>query len=120
MKREQSGLLDLLNARYKMLGLGQDKPYHKPVFDPSKVRAAALAYSQLESSDPFTYARAMLYMERGYELPSDILKDNTAALARRQQHNVTAVSEALAPIKRRIDEDRAWNQHRHAKYKETA
>lgn len=74
---------------------------------------AIVAYSRMNDSDPWAPPRMRLYVLSGFEDYEAVLKENNAALTRRAADHVGAF-QAIEPIKRRMDEDRAWNQHKSA------
>jgi hypothetical protein len=59
-----------------------------------------------------------LHIREGFALPSEVNKDANAAIARRTNQTGGAFRDELEDVKRRHDADRAWNQHRSAKYAE--
>jgi hypothetical protein len=67
---DKSELVGLLETRFRMLGLGSDKPYNKPVEAPDE--RAVHAYAEANRSDPFAAARIRLYLQQGYCLGSEI------------------------------------------------
>lgn len=50
-------------------------PYRAPNYEPGRIEQAARAHGQAHESDPFAFARMALYLRKGYELPSTILKE---------------------------------------------
>lgn len=116
--RERSELLELLN-RNKAWDLPSYKlPQHK-AGDLAKIEEAARAHALADNSDPFAFYRIRLYMWCGFELASDISKEAKSRLSRRA-HEPHASFDALDTVKRSIDADRAWNQHRSSMYLEAA
>lgn len=111
MKREGSKLLELLNSR-----AAWDQPKAlPPVLDAGYQRRISMALQcikEVDTSDPWAVQRARLYMERGYEIPSDVLDD-----CKGRRRVTPGPFQALEPIKRKMDADRAWNQHRSAQYR---
>jgi hypothetical protein len=117
---ERSELLALLNAN-KAWELPE---YRLPVLSDeylSRAREAIACVASMEDSDPFARDRTALYLRQGYCLPSNVLKDCRSRQGIRQhERNGSPLAEVLAPIKRQVDADRAWNQHNHTMYKEAA
>lgn len=123
MSKSDTELLKLFNSRWRdEIGKIADGSYKRPQFNDAAIarnRQAAQAAARVDNSDPFAGARMALYLAQGYVYASDELKDAHAKeIARSKQAKSGAVSEALAPVKRKIDADRAWNQHRASQYLE--
>lgn len=116
--RERSELLELLNSRKSWDLPAYKVPQYKP-HEIAKIEEAARQHAALNDSDPFAYYRICLYMRLGFELASDISKESKSALSRRLHEPHVAFS-ALETVKRSVDADRAWNQHRAAQYLEAA
>lgn len=115
MKREKSALLELLNSResWKL------PPHRLPEVDKRALEEALSAYKLAEDSDPHAYSRMRLYIMQGFELPSDILRKARSRIAMRAREPREGI-EALASLKRKVDEDRAWNQYHADEYLEAA
>lgn len=63
------------------------KPYREPAMTLSRrieMNRAGDAHRDANPSDPFARDRAMTYMKRGLELPSDVYSDATSRLAARR------------------------------------
>lgn len=115
---KESGLLKLLNER---------KAWEAPrltliSFDPDKVKAAAQAAARANDSDPFVYGRTVLHLSKGYELPSDVLRESHSKIKLRANEPKEAL-EKLSPVRKQMEERRlaeernkAWNQYRAAKF----
>lgn len=108
-ERARSELLALLNSR-KAWDL---PPYSIPTPNPMAYREAVGAYARANDSDPFAYGRAWLHVGMGYILASDMLHDAQSTITRRA-HEPRAAFAALDSVKKQVDADRAWNQHRSA------
>lgn len=115
-KPKESELLKLLNARAAWEG----GPYKVPAFALDKVKEAAASHAKWNDSDPFAYARMVHYLRMGYELPSDILSDANRLLAQRgaRAADTSKHTATLEPLKRRLESDIAWNQHKHKRFRE--
>ena len=111
--RAHSDLLTLLSSR-KAWDL---PPYRVPDTDPHALREAALAHARANDSDPFAMGRVMLHLRMGYEFPSDVARDAQSALTRRS-HEPRVAWGGLEAVKRKVDADRAWNQHNSAMFLE--
>lgn len=115
-KREKSALLELLNKNHAW-----DLPSHKlPQVDRRRLDEAIRIQSQADDSDPWASARTRLYILQGYELASDVYREAKSRLSIRhgasgEDRNGFAV---LEPLKRKAEEDRAWNQHYDQEWKE--
>lgn len=107
-KKDEPELLKLLNSR-EAWALPE---YKVPEYIPQQVERAVREASLLNNSDPFAAARMRLHLQRGYELPSDVIKDSINTIKRRSNEGST-VAEELAPLKKRLDMDVAWDQHKH-------
>ena len=70
IKQEPAELVGLLDGRFRQLGLGTAKPYHKPVEEPDP--RVVKAYAAANRSDPFAAKRIYLYLKQGYVLGSNI------------------------------------------------
>ena len=83
--KKEYPLLDLLDQRFKELGLGVDKPYHKPAPAPTgyAVERAVALYAEAHLSDPFARQRIRHYIAQGYVLASDVIKDASPLIRRR-------------------------------------
>lgn len=117
----KSVLLELMNERKAWLLPEYKLPVRDTLFG-RKIREAAECVRVQDTSDPFASSRITLYMQQGYVLPSEVLKDcRTAQGIRAKERQLqNTVQEVLGPVKRKMDEDWAWNQHKAAKYKEAA
>jgi len=80
---------------------------------------ALAAHKIAEDSDPHAYSRMRLYIMQGFELPSDVLRKARSRIAMRGREPRREY-DALASVKRKIDEDRAWNQFHAIEYQEAA
>ena len=67
---DKSELVGLMETRFRTLGLGTDKPYHKPTEAPDL--CAVRAYAEANRSDPFAAKRIYLHLKQGYCLGSEI------------------------------------------------
>jgi len=122
--KHSSALLELLNKNKTW-----ELPEHHrlPKVDERKMNEAIWLQSQADDSDPWSGARTRLYIVAGYELTSDIAREAKSRLTLRhgdkrktngRSGQLNSVFEALEPLKRRVDEDRAWNQHYDQEWKE--
>lgn len=112
---KHNDLLSLLNSRKAW----DYPPYATSHPNTGAYHEAATLYARANDSDPFAYARMRLHIRLGYELASDVAHDAQAALARRS-HEPRAAFAVLDSVKKKVDADRAWNQHRAATWKENA
>lgn len=76
-------------------------------------------HARASNSDPHAYSRMRLYIVAGFELPSDVLRTSRSIVMLREREP-RQVREALEPVKKRLDEDRAWNQFHSKQYMEAA
>lgn len=116
--RLHSELLSLLASRKAWAGPSYTLPSHgwKGL---QRIEEAAKCEAGVDDSDPWAYARTRHYLLLGYDSPSDALKDCKGRTAARATHHAEQFKEALESLKKRVDMERAWNQHKSAEYKET-
>lgn len=108
---ERSELLTLLNNRKCW---EPAPPYKLPTYNKGVVERAERVHVKANDSDPYAGDRIRLHLLMGFELPSNVEKDATAQLARRAtEHKEKPRGDlaVLATMKRKLDEDRAWNQY---------
>lgn len=115
----RSELLALLNQRKAWEG----KPYIHPLYGPEtqrRIQEAVRCVGLLEASDPFAGARVSNYLQRGYCLPSEVLKECREQTLRRSKEpkggykgdeTLAVVKARAAEKQRKKDADKAWNQH---------
>lgn len=115
---KRSELLILLNNR-KAWNFPE---YRTPTLSEEYLMRAGLAVrcvQELEDSDPFAGARMASHLRQGLDLPSEVLKEcNGRRGIRSREPRATAVSAVLEPLKKGLDEARAWNQHNSARFLE--
>lgn len=118
-KHEESFLLKHLNERKAWDG----RPFVLPDYGPQAfeaMRMAAQCVKEVDTSDPFAPARAMLHMRGGLDLPSDVLKECSHLRGLRRMENArkkgAPTIPELEPLKKKLDADWAWNQHKAAQY----
>jgi hypothetical protein len=110
---DKSPLLELLNAR----GVWNYPDYRLPDVNPKHRDEAIRLHSLANDSDPFAASRMRLHIMAGFALPSEVAHDAKGLLQRRQgEAHTQFASETLASVKKRLEADRAWNQHRTAKF----
>lgn len=80
-----SPLLDLLNERFKTLGLGEDRQHRAPSVAPDHLASAVRLYARTNPSDPFAAKRMNMHIQRGIALASDVIADANAQLRARGQ-----------------------------------
>lgn len=114
--KAHSDLLQLLNQRKAWEG---PEHYRAPEQDAASVGYATRLYGTANDSDPFAMGRMYLHLTRGFALVSEIIAESHASIKRRSQEAKPKL-EVLEPIKRKLDADRAWNQHNSAMFKEDA
>lgn len=126
--KARSELLTLLNSRKAWEG----KPYKHPLIGPTlqvRIEEAVRCAALLDNSNPYAAARVRLYLNNGYCLPSETLKDckTLTALRAKEPKGLfradTSEAQRLARIKqlaleaqRRADADKAWNQFNSQQY----
>jgi hypothetical protein len=94
-----SPLLELLEQRFNVLGLGDGKPFRQPTLHPEReamIEAVADRHAAANLSDPFARARIRMHMRRGLELVSDVGRLADAQLRARQAAHEIVVIEAAA------------------------
>ena len=109
-RNKASDLLKLLNDRQAW---NLPEPYRMPHYDAATVTEAVQLERKADDSDPYAGARMRLYLNQGYDLPSDVAKSAQDRIKARQ---VAHAFDPLEKIKRKMDEDRAWNQHNSAEF----
>ncbi len=121
-KHQRSELLELLNKRYREW-VHMDCPrFLAPTLDAKYLDAvtiAAACVTRVQDSDPFAGPRVTTHLLRGICPPALVLADCKVQEARRR-HEPKATDPALEKAKRKVDEDRAWNQFRAKEYLEAA
>lgn len=118
----KSALLELLNSR-KCWDCGKDEngepkkcpEYRHPQLKEKELENAAALVARADDSDPFAMQRALHYGRMGYVLLSDMVKQSRSFITQRAREPNGGLS-GLEPLKRQVDQDRAWNQHRTAEY----
>jgi hypothetical protein len=115
--KNKSPLLELINERKVwMLPATYQAPTSSEAYN-GRVREAVACIVNAGGSDPFEAKRAKLHMERGFTLPSEVLADCKKAKGlRASERRYTPAQDALAQVKRKLDADRAWNQHNSAMF----
>ena len=109
IRRERSELLELLNsnAAWKL------PPYKRPEVNVKRLEDAVRTHAIAEDSDPFAAGRIRLHLTKGYVLPSDTIKEASARINRRAAEPKEALA-VLVPVKKTLEANQAWNQHRTA------
>ncbi len=89
MKRDESGLLDLLHARFKELDLGReirpgDPVYRRPMWnsaDLERINRAVDLHAQANIGDPFAGPRMRCHLLRGLDTASEVMRAAQSTLA---------------------------------------
>lgn len=120
--KARSELLSLLNQRKSWEG----KAYIHPLIGPTlqvRIEAAVKCVGLLDNSNPYAAARARLYLNQGYCLPSEVLKDCSTLTALRAKEPKGSERVELIQAKRiaeekqrKVDADKAWNQYNSQQY----
>lgn len=114
--KSKSILLELLNSRKCW---SDESPICFPSVparreDWPAVSNAAALYGEANDSDPYAAARMRLYLCQGYENTGEVVRLAKSQLALRR-HEPKGAFAQLAPVKKRIDEERAWAEHKKGK-----